>query len=89
MPFSINVSPVQAQCNMESGYGGWAVLVRRTPDVDELRQDLGRNTRMDYGLKNMHCLTSPEPMEVEVELSKINATKLVLSYNYGQLQVKG
>ncbi len=57
---------------------------------DYLSTGLGRNTRMDYRLKNMHCLTSPEPMEVEVELSKINATKLVLSaYNYGQIQVEG
>ncbi len=31
-----------------------------------------------YGLKNMHCLTSREPMEVEVEVSQTDSTKLLL-----------
>ncbi len=98
MPFGLNFSPVQARCNMESGDGGWTVLVRRTPDVAE-RLSFDRNWveyengfgnlsgEFWYGLKNMHCLTNPEPMEVEVEVRKTDGTKLILSY--GQFQVEG
>ncbi len=97
-PFGLNLSPVQARCNMESGGGGWIVLVRRTPDVDE-RSSFDRtweeyengfgnlSGEFWYGLKNMHCLTDAQQMEVEIEVSKINGTKLILSY--GQFQVEG
>ena len=89
---------MQARCNMESGDGGWIVLVRRTPNVAE-RIYFDRNWvdyengfgnlsgEFWYGLKNMHCLTNAQPMEVEIEVSKINGTKLILSY--GQFQVEG
>ena len=83
---------------MESGDGGWIVLVRRTPDVAErlsfkrpwveYEEGFGDlSGEFWYGLKNMHCLTSREPMEVEVELSKTNGTKLLLSY--GAFRVDG
>ncbi len=97
-PFGLDLSPVQARCNMESGDGGWIVLVRRTPNVAE-RIYFDRNWvdyengfgnlsgEFWYGLKNMHCLTNAQPMEVEIEVSKINGTKLILSY--GQFQVEG
>ncbi len=89
---------MQARCNMESGDGGWTVLLRRTPDVAE-RVSFSRpwvdyengfgnlSGEFWYGLKNMHCLTSREPMEVEVDLSKADGTKLVLSY--GNFRVDG
>ncbi len=89
---------MQARCNMESGDGGWTVLVRRTPDVDE-RVSFSRpwveyengfgnlSGEFWYGLKNMHCLTSREPMEVEVEVSKTDGTKLLLLY--GEFRVGG
>ncbi len=91
-PFGLNFSPMQAHCNMESGDGGWIILVRRTPDVAErvsfkkswveYENGFGNlSGEFWYGLKNMHCLTSREPMEVEVELRKTGGTKLVLSYS--------
>ncbi len=40
-----------------------------------------------YGLKNMHCLTSRRPMEVEIELRKTDGTKKILSY--GSFKVDG
>ena len=76
---------------MESGDGGWIVLVRRTPNVAE-RLSFDRNWveyeqgfgnlsgEFWYGLKNIYCLTSRKPMEVEVEVSKTDSTKLDLSY---------
>ncbi len=89
---------MQARCNMESGDGGWTVLVKRTPDVDErvsfkrpwvdYENGFGNlSGEFWYGLKNMHCLTSREPMEVEVEVSKTDGTKIVLSY--GNFEVDG
>ncbi len=89
---------MQARCNMESGDGGWTVLVRRTPDVDE-RVSFSRpwvdyengfgnlSGEFWYELKNMHCLKSRESMEVEVELRKTDGTKLVLSC--GNFRVDG
>ena len=91
-------SPVRVRCNMESNGGGWTVLVRRTPDVDE-RVSFDRTWReyengfgnlsgeFWYGLKNMHCLTTREPMEVELEVSKTDGTKILMSY--GEFVVKG
>ncbi len=85
-------------CNMESSYGGWTVLMKRTPDVDEkvsfkrpwvdYENGFGNlSGEFWYGLKNMHCLTSRESMEVEVELRKTDGTKKVLSY--GNFKVDG
>ncbi len=89
---------MQVRCNMESDDGGWTVLVKRTLDVDErvsfkrpwveYENGFGNlSGEFWYGLKNMHCLTSREPMEVEVEVSKTDGTKKVLSY--GNFKVDG
>ena len=83
---------------MDSNDGGWTVLIRRTPDVDkrekfkrewaDYENGFGNLTgEFWYGLKNMHCLTSRESMEVEVEVSKTDGTKLVL--RYGSFRVDG
>ncbi len=83
---------------MDSGDGGWTVLVRRTPDVDErevfdrtweeYENGFGNLTgEFWYGLKNMHCLTSREPMEVEVDVSKKDGTKVSMAY--GEFRVDG
>ncbi len=84
---------------MESGDGGWTVLIRRTPDVtkrehfnrtwEEYENGFGNLTgEFWYGLKNMHCLTSREPMEIEIEASREDgSTKLPLSY--GEFRVDG
>ena len=89
-------STMKTLCNMESGDGGWTVLVKRTPDVDE-RVSFSRpwvdyedgfgnlSGEFWYGLKNMHCLTSLKPMEVEIELGKFDGTKKILSYGYFQV----
>ena len=83
---------------MDSNDGGWTVLIRRTPDVD-IRENFDREWadyekgfgnltgEFWYGLKNMHCLTSRESVEVEVEVSKTDGTKLVLPY--GNFRVDG
>ncbi len=89
-------STMKTLCNMESGDGGWTVLVKRTPDVDE-RVSFSRpwveyengfgnlSGEFWYGLQNMHCLTSLKPMEVEIEFRKMDGTKKILSYGYFQV----
>ena len=84
-------SKIQARCDMESNGGGWTVLVRRTPDVDE-RVNFKRGwTEYEngfwYGLKYMHYLTSQEPVEVQVELKKTDGTKRILTY--GNFKING
>ena len=90
--------PMQARCNMDSNDGGWTVLIRRTPDVDK-RENFNREWadyekgfgnltgEFWYGLKNMHCLTSREQMEVEIEMRKTDGTKAFLSY--GNFKIDG
>ena len=79
LPFSVDISPMKARCNMESNGGGWTVLMRRTPEPSEqtsftrewedYENGFGNLTgEFWYGLRNMHCLTTREPMEVEVEV---------------------
>ena len=97
--FTLDVfPPMQVRCNMDSNDGGWTVLIRRTPDVGkresfdrewaDYENGFGNLTgEFWYGLKNMHCLTSRESMEVEVEVSKTDGTELVLPY--GSFRVDG
>ncbi len=42
-------------CNMESGDGGWTVLVKRTPDVDEREFTFISRPCVDYedGFRNL------------------------------------
>ena len=98
LPFSHGTSPVQARCNLDSNGGGWIVLLRRTPEASEqtsfsrkwkdYENGFGNLTgEFWYGLKNMHCLTSRESMEVEVEMSKTDGTRAFLSY--GNFRIDG
>ena len=92
-PFTQDIfPPMQARCDMDSSDGGWTVLIRRTPDVnkrvlfnrtwDEYVEGFGDLTgEFWYGLKNMHCLTSREPMEVEVEMRQNGSESIVFSYD--------
>ena len=91
-PFTQDIfPPMQARCDMDSSDGGWTVLIRRAPDVvnelfnrtwDEYVEGFGDlNGEFWYGLKNMHCLTTREPMEVEVEVRKKESESIVLSYD--------
>ncbi len=92
-PFTLDALPaMQARCDMKTDKGGWIVLLRRTPDISP-RVDFARNwvdyengfghlsTEFWYGLKNMHCLTKREPMQVRVDLKRTDGTGKVLIYN--------
>ncbi len=89
-PFTLDTQ--QARCDMKTDKGGWVVLLKRTPDVSP-RVDFARNwvdyengfgdlsTEFWYGLKNMHCLTKREPVQVRVDLKQTDGTGKVLVYN--------
>ena len=94
-PFALDALPaMQARCDMKNDDGGWLVLLRRTPDVgtgervsfdrtwDEYEKGFGDlNTEFWYGLKNIHCLTSREPMKVRFDLKRTDGTSLTWTYN--------
>ncbi len=93
-PFTLDALPaMQARCDMKTDKGGWIVLLRRTPDGVSPRVDFARywvdyengfghlSTEFWYGLKNMHCLTKREPMQVRVDLKRTDGTGKVLVYN--------
>ena len=95
-PFALNalrLPAMQARCDMKNDDGGWLVLVRRTPDVDgrvnfdrtwdEYEKGFGDlNTEFWYGLKNIHCLTNREPVEVQINLKKRDGTGKILKYGH-------
>ena len=91
-PFAL-YAQMQARCDMKNNDSGWLVLVRRTPDVDErvyfdrkwdeYEKGFGDlNTEFWYGLKNMHCLTNREPVEVQINLKKRHGTSTTLKYGH-------
>ena len=92
-PFTLDVLPaMQARCDMKTDDGGWIVLVRRTPAARprvsfsknwaEYENGFGDlNTEFWYGLKNMHCLTKREPMQVRFDLKRNDGTSATWTYN--------
>ena len=91
--FTLDVLPaMQARCDMETDKGGWIVLVRRTPEAsprvnfnrkwEDYENGFGDlNTEFWYGLKNMHCLTKREPMQVRFDLKRTDGTSTTWTYN--------
>ena len=82
----------QARCDFQNG-GGWTVILRRrrnvTQQVNFIRQwaDYERgfgdlNTEFWYGLRNIHCLTEREEVELQVEVRLDNGTGQVWTYGY-------
>ena len=90
--FFKEVPKTQARCNFENG-GGWIVILRRNANVtqqvnftrpwaDYERGFGDLNTEFWYGLRNIHCLTNREEMELQVELKQDNGTGQIWVYSY-------
>ena len=84
---------MQARCDMEADSGGWTVILRRKSNVSpqvnftrnwkEYENGFGDlNTEFWYGLRNMHCLTSRDTMQLRVELNHSNGTGLTWTYHH-------
>ena len=90
--FFKEVPKTQARCDFQNG-GGWIVILRRKKDVPQkvnfvrLWADYERgfgdlNTEFWYGLRNIHCLTKREEVELQIEVRLDNGTGQVWTYGY-------
>ena len=90
--FSNEVPKAQARCDFQNG-GGWIVILRRQrnmtqqvnftrPWADYERGFGDLNTEFWYGLRNIHCLTKREEVELQIELRKDDGTRQVWTYGY-------
>ena len=91
--FHDNVLTQQAHCNMEDNDGGWTVILRRKLDVskrvnftrswDEYVHGFGDlNTEFWYGLRNIHCLTTREQVDLQVLLNLSSGTSHLWTYHH-------
>ena len=89
-----NQLPVmQARCDMETDGGGWMVILRRKSDASpqvnfnrtwtEYENGFGDlNTEFWYGLRNIHCLTTRDTVQLQVQLNYSNGTGLTWTYHH-------
>jgi hypothetical protein len=89
--FFKEVPKTQARCDFKNG-GGWIVILRRNANVTRVSfnrpwadyeggfGDL--NTEFWYGLRNIHCLTEREEVELQIEVRKDDGTGQVWTYGY-------
>ena len=84
---------MQARCDMETDGGGWMVILRRKSNVSsqvnfnrtwtEYENGFGDlNTEFWYGLRNIHCLTARDTVQLQVQLNYSNGTGLTLTYHH-------
>ena len=85
-----------ARCDMDRGNGGWLVIQRRVAggtedfnrewsDYEEGFGDL--EGEFWYGLKNIHCLTDRESMELRFDLEDESGNKVTRTYQ--EFRVEG
>ena len=85
-----------APCDMDTDRGGWMVIQRRVPggtvnftrnweDYENGFGDL--NGEFWYGLRNLHCLTARE--EVELRIDMVTKTKTKIWWTYQTFKVAG
>ena len=78
---------------MENDGGGWMVILRRKSDASpqvnfnrtwtEYENGFGDlNTEFWYGLRNIHCLTTRDTMQLQVQLNHSNGTGLTWTYHH-------
>ena len=90
--FFKDIPKTQARCDFEDG-GGWMVILRRNANVtqkvnfvlpwaDYERGFGDLNTEFWYGLRNIHCLTNQEEVELQIEVRQEDGTGQVWTYGY-------
>ena len=90
--FCNEIPKTQARCNFENG-GGWTVILRRQKNVTRqvnftclwagYERGFGDlNTEFWYGLRNIHCLTKREEVELQIEVRQDDGTGQVWTYGY-------
>ena len=87
--FHTSVPALQARCSN----GGWTVILRRKADVlqqvnftrtwNDYKHGFGDlNTEFWYGLRNIHCLTSRQEVDLYIELKYANGTENTYTYHH-------
>ena len=95
--FHYDKPSIKASCSFDSD-GGWLVILKRDAAVSEhvkfnrswtdYKQGFGDlGTEFWYGLDNIHCLTTQEPVDLTIELKRNNGTEIV--WTYGHFVVDG
>ena len=92
-PLNFGVTKVYASCDMEADEGGWVVIMRRfngsvdfNRTLEEYEFGFGDITsEFWYGLKNIHCLTKREPVQLRVEIG--NGTEPLIVWKYQTFSV--
>ena len=85
---------VRAKCDVEGEDSGWLVIMRRDNTIASSQYvDFSRdwvdyvngfgelNTEFWYGLRNMHCLTSREEVDLRINLKKTDGTEETYLYH--------
>ena len=91
-----NPGKTKVCCDMETDKGGWVVIQRRVPngtvnfyrgwkDYEEGFGDL--DSEFWYGLRNIHCLTTRENVELRIDLEDEQGNKV--TWVYQQFSVDG
>ena len=92
--FHTSVPTLQASCNNE----GWTVILRRNSSVspkvnftrtwNDYKHGFGDlNTEFWYGLRNIHCLTTRQQVDLQILLQYTNGTSH--TYTYQKFVVDG
>ena len=91
-----NSGKAMVRCDMETDKGGWIVIQRRVPNgtvnfirgwknYEEGFGDL--DSEFWYGLRNIHCLTTRESVELQIDLQDEQGNKV--TWVYQQFSVDG
>ena len=93
--FIDDISTTRARCDFKNG-GGWIVILRRNASLthenfsrswDDYERGFGdMNGEFWYGLRNIHCLTTREDVELQIEVRKSDDSQV---WTYGQFVVDG
>lgn len=93
-PQNFAVSKVYARCDMDTDEGGWLVIQRRTNGTENFNRTLEEyeygfgdlNGEFWYGLRNINCLASREPMELRMEFGFGGEPEIVWTYSTFNVQ---
>ena len=87
-PVNFGVTKIYASCDMETDGGGWMTIMQRKNGEENFNRSLENyefgfgNLDGDfwYGLKNIHCLTSREEVELRIEIGNGTIPSIVWVY---------
>ena len=87
-PLNFGVNKIYAACDMDTTGGGWMVIMQRSSGAVDFNRSMEEyefgfgnlDGEFWYGLKNIHCLTDREPVELRIEIGNGTTTSIVWVY---------